>query len=388
MNKKMRELSEQINTLTLQAKAFMEGENKDVGKANELLDKVEELQKELDTERRIMELNKNDSINNTNPIKPLNPEGKDAKLNDAEKFAKGFRAIMKGTPAGQYLVESVDDRGGYTVPEDIQTKINHWKEVKYSFEQDISVETVSTNKGSRTYQKKGSPNGFVDVDENGAITGELDSPKYERISYVIQNRAGFMPVSNDLIDDSDTNIITAVVEWIGDSARVTTNQKVLEKIALKEQVDLKDLDGIKHAVNVTLGQAYKSGAKIYTNDDGLNYLDTLKDQNGRPLLNPDPTDAAKIALRCGVNVLPVKVLPNAEFETKTNKIPFIVGDLKDYIKKYVRKETTIAASNTATLGDYNAFATNTTLLRVMERNDYEVMDKDSIVNGYITVAGE
>ena len=380
MNKKMRELLAKIQEKTLQAKAFMEGENKDVEKANALMDEVDALQKEFETEKRVYEAEKlAGGQNATTPVESTGQE-KETEVSAVAKFAKAVRQFIK-----KGLVEGVDADGGYTVPEDVSTRVEHYKDVDYALEQDIDVVPVSTNKGSRTYQKKTTPNTFVDIDENGEITNEIEAPKFERVPYAIQDRAGFMPVSNDLVSDSDANIMEIVAEWLGKADVNTTNAKVLAKVGEKVQVDFKDIDGIKKAVNVTLGQAYKVGAKIYTNDDGLNYLDTLKDANDRPLLNPDPTDSAKLQLRCGTTILPIKVLPNEVWASVDNKAPFIVGNLFDYVRKYDRQHMSIKASDVASIGNFNAFAQNMTLLRAIVRDDYRVKDADSIVNGYITL---
>ena len=383
MNKKMREILAQIQAKTAEAKSFMEGENKDVDKANALMDEVDALQKEFETEKRMYEAEKMSGAQSaTNQVEPTGQE-KEVET-EVMKFAKAVRSFI----TGKGLVEGVDADGGYTVPEDVSTRVEHYKDVDYALEADIDVVPVSTNKGSRTYQKKGEVDTFVDIDENGAITEEIDAPKFERLSYAIKDRAGFMPVSNDLIEDSDANILEIVAEWLAKADVATTNKHVLAKVAEKVAVDLKDIDGIKKALNVTLGQAYKAGAKIYTNDDGLNYLDTLKDANGRPLLNPDPTAPANMTLRCGTTVLPIKVLPNKVFKTVENKVPFVVGNLFDYVRKYDRKKMSITASTIASIGSFNAFAQNMTLLRAIVRDDYRVKDADSIVNGYILVAGE
>lgn len=380
MNKKMRELLSKIQEKTLQAKAFMDGENKDVEKANALMDEVDALQKEYETEKRLYEAEKIAGAQNaTTPVEPTGQE-KETEVSAIAKFANAVRTfIRKG------LVEGVDEDGGYTVPEDVSTRVEHYKDVDYALEQDIDVVPVSTNKGSRTYQKKTTPNTFVDIDENGEITEEIQAPKFERVPYAIQDRAGFMPVSNDLVADSDANIMEIVAEWLGQADVNTTNAKVLALVATKEAVDLKDIDGIKKALNVTLGQAYKAGAKIYTNDDGLNYLDTLKDLNGRPLLNPDPTAPAQLQLRCGTTILPIKVLPNEVWASVDNKAPFIVGNLFDFARKYDRQHMSIKASDVASIGGFNAFAQNMTLLRAIVRDDYRIKDVDSIVNGYITL---
>ena len=381
MNKRMRELLGQIQAKSELAKGYLDGETKDVEKANEIMDQVDALQKEFETEKRIYEAQKSNGIEEAAPIVETEKNTED----DVTKFAKAVRTFIK-----KGLVEGVDEDGGYTVPEDVSTKVEHYKDVDYSLEADIDVVPVSTNKGSRTFQKKGDVDTFVDVDENGAITNEIEAPKFERLPYVIQDRAGFMPVSNDLVEDSDANIMNIMSEWLAKADVATTNAKVLGLVATKGQTDLVDINGIKKALNVTLGQAYKGGAKIYTNDDGLNYLDTLEDKNGRPLLNPDPTDSAKMTLRCGTTVLPIKVLPNKMFASDGTKVPFIVGNLFDFARKYTRKHLSIKASDVATIGNFNAFAQNMTVLRAIVRDDYRVKDADSIVNGYIdtSVVGE
>lgn len=384
MNKKMREILSKIQELTAQAKGFTEGENKDLTKANQLMDQVDALQAEYETEKRLYDAIKTTGAQSATAQVRDHAQGEDKKADEVANFAKAVRQFIK-----KGLVEGTDADGGYTVPEDVSTRVQYYKDVDYSLEQDIDVIPTTTNKGSRTYQKKGDVNSFVDIDENGAITNEIDAPTFERLNYAIQDRAGFMPVSNDLVNDSDANIADIVAKWIAKAAVATTNSKVLAKVNEKAQTDLKDINGIKKALNVTLGQAYKAGAKIYTNDDGLNYLDTLEDKNGRPLLNPDPTAPANVQLRCGTTVLPIKVLPNKVFNSTGTKIPFIIGNLFDYVAKFDRQHLSIKASDVASIGTFNAFAQNMTLLRAIVRDDYKVKDADSIVYGYIdTAAGE
>lgn len=387
MNKRMREILALIQEKTAEAKGFMSGENKDVAKATAIMDEVAELKSEYETEKRIYEAEKEAGVSGAE-AHAGNGEAEVKELTGEQIVAKEIRSIMTHV-ADKDLVESVDADGGYTVPEDIVTQVNHWPEIVYSFLDDISVENVSTNKGARTYQKKAQTEAFIDLDENGAITKKITAPQFERVTYAIQDRAGFMPVSNDLIHDSDANITGIVTEWLSRANIATANEKILGIIKAKSQVAIAGLNGIKKIVNVTLGQAYKAGAKIITNDDGLNYLDTLEDKNGRHLLNPDPTDSAKMALRCGTVVVPVKVVPNAAFPSEGTKAPFVIGDLKAGIRKYNRQSMSLKASDVAVLGDFNAFAMNMTLIRAILRDDYKSLDTDAYVYGYIdTAAGE
>ncbi len=384
MNKKMRELLSKMQAKTDEAKSLMSDEtNKDVEKAAELMNEVADLQKEFNVEKRIFELDKDNSAPSEEELE------KQKKVKETEDSVGKFAKAVKDILLKKSLVEGIDTDGGYTVPEDIQTKINKYAEVSYSLLGDIAVENVTTNKGSRTYQVKATGDVFVDVDENGAITKEIAAPKFERVSYLIKDRAGFMPVSNDLISDSDANITNTVTEWLGKAKVATSNAKILAIIAAKAKTDLKDLDGIRKAVTVTLGSAYKATSKIITNDDGLNYLDTLKDGDNRPLLNPDPTSPTDFRLRCGNVTISVKAIPNDVMASAPNAeqfdIPFIIGDLKQAIKKFDRQSMSIKASDVATIGSFNAYAQNMTLFRAILRDDYKEIDKDAYVNGYITV---
>lgn len=429
MNKRMRELLAQIEAKTAEAKSFMDGEEKDVEKASYLMDEVDRLKTEYETEKRIYEASKaNDPVGKAfeDPAANATPE-----KTAAEKFADAVKSIIT---KGAVPSESVGADGGYTVPEDIQTDINKWAEVDYSLLNDIDVVNVTTNKGARTYQKKGDADVFTDLDENGAITGQLAPPNFERVTYTIQDRAGFMPVSNDLISDSTANIVQVVTDWIGKSNVATSNAKILAIVKKKTQLNFCGIKGIKKAVNVTLGQAYKNGTKIYTNDDGLNFLDTLDDANGRPLLNPDPTSPAQLQLRCGTVVAPIRVIPNGIFASEKNyeltadtdivsgktyytrsgsegaytytevsspakaslgtyyecetRTPFIIGDLKSGIRKWDRQSVSIMASSVASIGSFNAFEKNMTLMRAILRDDYTELDSDAYVYGYIDTSSE
>ena len=172
--------------------------------------------------------------------------------------------------------------------------------------------------------------------------------------------------------------------WLGDESRVTANKLILDKIKTKTATDLKNLDGIKKALNVTLGQAYKPTSKIVTNDDGLQYLDTLKDTNGRYLLAPMPGDTMAMGLQVGPNIIPVFVVPNADMPTDTKKIPFIIGDLYEAVTYWDRALTTITISSVASIGTLNAFEEDLTLYRAIEREDVTLKDSDAIVRGFIT----
>ena len=382
MNKKMRELLAKIETKQALAKEYTEGENKDLAKAKEILDEIDKLQEEYEVEKRLFENEKESAKLNEEDVakieKNIAEKKEDKEEEDSiQKFAKQIRNIAKG------LNEGTPADGGYTVPEDISTMVEERREAKASLIDLVSVETVTTNKGSRTFKKRSQQKGFTKVGEGGKITS-TSTPQFERMDYVISKYAGYLPITNELLEDTDTNIVNIITEWLGDESRVTRNKIILDLIKTQSEVKLDGLDDIKKVLNVTLGSAFKSTSVIVTNDDGLQYLDTLKDNEGKYLLQPNPANPMEMRLAAGATTVPVKVIPNADLATTSNKIPFIIGDLKEGIRFFDRKQITINTSNVAAIGELNAFEEDLTLFRAIEREDCKIRDEEAFVNGYIS----
>ena len=381
MNKKMRELLAKIENKRELAKGYTEGENKDLEKAKEILNEIDKLQEEYEVEKRLFESEKESAKLNEEDVakieKNIADKKEDKEEDSIQKFAKQIRNIAKG------MNEGTPADGGYTVPEDISTMVEERREAKASLIDLVSVETVSTNKGSRTFKKRSQQTGFTKVGEGGKITS-TSTPQFERMDYAISKYAGYLPVTNELLEDTDANIVNIIVEWLGDESRVTRNKIILDLIKTQDETKLEGLDDIKKVLNVTLGSAFKATSVIVTNDDGLQYLDTLKDNDGKYLLQPNPANPMEMRLSAGAVTVPVKVIPNADLATTLNKIPFIIGDLKEGIRFFDRKQLTINTSNVAAIGELNAFEEDLTLFRGIEREDCKIRDEEAFVNAYIT----
>lgn len=374
----LQELLNQINAKKLEVKNLAEQ-----GKIEEAKTAKEELVKLQDQYNILKDIIENEQSGMTNGtanavgMKAVTANGPADAIHDfAEAARHGFytNTMTEGTKAD----------GGYTVPEDIKTKINQYKKAMFSLESLVDVEKVSTSTGRRTYQKRAQVEGFKAVAEAGKIQPSA-TPQFEILEYAIKKYAGYMPVTNELLADSDANIANALVKWFAEQDIATRNAQILTAIGTKAETDLKNLDGIKKAVNVTLGSAFIGSITIVTNDDGLQYLDTLVDKNGRYLLTPSIQDPAKKVLAVGASTIPIVVVPNSILTTKTNKVPFIVGDFKEAIKLFDRDKLSIMTSNVAAVGQLNAFEQDLTLFRGIERLDCKTKDANAFVNGYITV---
>ena len=373
MNKRMRDLLAQIKAKTDEAKTYMvDGENKDLDKAEALMTEVKELQRKFELEKAVVEAGATGVP--TTPVEGGEGEPVDSTKALADAARSGFKSMNEGTSAD----------GGYTVPEDILTNINKYKEAHFSLGTLIDRESVSTNSGRRTYQKRSQHTGFTEVGEGGKI-GKTAKLQFEVMSYNIKKYAGYLPVTNELLEDSDAAISNVITEWLGEESIATENAQIIEKVNSVEATPLTGIKDIKKALTVTLA-LFKDTAKIVTNSDGLHFLDTLEDKNGRPLLSPDPAKPMESYLSVGTRRVPVVVIPNEILASGDGgKIPVWMGDLHAFMKKFDRKQLTLTVSNTAAVEGFNAFEQDMTLFRAIEREDYQIKDDAAIVRGELTI---
>lgn len=375
MNKKLLELLNNINEKKRLVQTLAdEGKLEEAKNAKE---ELKELQNKFDLLKDILDPDGTGMVTdpvNINPV-PVN-EPKDSVKEFANAARRGFRnaTMVEGTPAD----------GGYTVPEDIQTRINEYRDAKASLINLVDVENVTTNKGQRTFKKRAQQTGFTKVAEGGKITAG-STPQFERISYEIEKYAGYFPCTNELLADSDANIVGVLTQWIGDESRVTRNKLILEVLATKDKTAIASVDDIKKALNVTLGQAFKPTSRIITNDDGLQWLDTLKDSDGDYLLQKNPANPMEMRLAAGATTVAITVVPNADLPTSESKIPMIIGDLHEAVKFFDRNQMSIMSSNIAAIGELNAFEEDLTLFRAIEREDCVMKDAAAFVYGEVTV---
>ena len=374
----MKQLLADMDAKRNMAKNYMEGEAKDVDKAIALLDEADNLEKEFDAEKRLADLQKEEA--------DTKAKAAAAKENEPSEITKAFlQGVKKRFKDYNGMREGSDVEGGYIVPQDIVTQINEFKHAEFSLLPLVDYNRVTTNEGSRTYESKATATGFGEMDEAGVIQ-QIENINFQPIKYNIRSYGGFLPVTNQLLQDTDAALQQTISKWFARKSVATANTLILKILKSKGEVGLSGLSGIKKVLNVTLGQAYKSSSIILTNDDGLQWLDTLKDQNGRYLLNPNPTEPTKLQLRAGATVVPIEVAPNNILPTESSKVPFIIGDLKEAVAYWDRQQYILNASDIASVGNVNAFAQNLTLFRALEREDACVKDPDSFVYGVITVA--
>lgn len=386
MNKKMREIKEKMDAKVLEARALLDGENKDVEKSAKLMNEVDELKKEFDIEKRLFE-NQQEEAKAASDKKAEKKAEKDSTM----KFAKTVRAMVRKdvTP----MSEGVDADGGYTVPVDISTRIEQYPTADFSVEPYITTENVTTNKGARTYEAKGTVVPFAKVDEGGAIP-PVATPKFERKSYTISDKGGYVPVTKDLMNDSDTNLEAYLIGKLGEKRTATINDEFFSGMTATggegqqdAPVDIETINDIKKIINVTIGSAYNS--QIMVNDDGWNWLDCLEDKNGRPLLTPYGDSNNRVGeLSVGGSIITVVRVPKKVWASTETHMPIIIGDTKAAFKRFDRQQLELKISDVAAVTGFNAFEQNGALIRAIMRDDAKVWDKDAFVYGQIAFPEE
>lgn len=286
------------------------------------------------------------------------------------------------------MSEGTDEDGGFTVPQDIQTDIIELRRTQDDLEQFVTIEPVTTEKGSRIVETDAESTPWPDVDEGAEFTEE-ETPKLKQVKYEIKKKGGILKTTRELLMDTATNILAFINKWIAKKSRATRNAAILKKLKEITADDVKaisDIDDLKNVFNTELDSAIAASSMVITNQLGFNWLDKLKDKDGNYIIQPDVTDKTKKLLfgEYPIHVVSKKVLKSVT-SGNTIKHPVYMGDPKEAITLYDREKITIELSTEA--GDL--WAKDLTGIKVRDRFDVQAIDEDAVVAGEITetVAG-
>src|SRR5690606_36126754 len=243
-------------------------------------------------------------------------------------------------------------------------------------------ERVGTLSGSRVWEKDEDMTPLQVVDEYQPLP-ELDNPKFVSIAYQLKKRADYLPITNELLRDSDQNILAYVTDWIARKVVVTRNTLIVQLLDTLAAKALPNLDHIKRVLNVDLDPAISRTAVVITNQDGFHFLDTQKDAQGRYLLQDDITrPGQKMLFGRPVVVVSNRYLPSRE-DTGQGKTfaPIYVGNGKQFAVWFTRGVYELASTREG--GE--AWRRVTTELRVITRDDLKQWDAAAMVKGELDV---
>lgn len=277
--------------------------------------------------------------------------------------------------------EGAGEAGGFIVPTDEQTKINELKRALNPLSALVRVENVNTMSGTRVLEKASDMTPFASVAELAAI-GEIDGPKFTQVKYAIKKFAGILPISEELLADSDQNLLAYVNGWLAKKSVATENAQILAVLKTLTKAPLTNLDGIKDLLNVTLDPTISLMSSVLTNQDGFNFLDKQKDTDGRYLLQPNPLDSTqKLLFGKPVTVVSNKVLPTDTSVASAKKAPVIIGSFTDAVVFFDRRATTLTGTSVG--GD--AWKRDSYDVKAVTRIDVQKFDDKAVVFGELTI---
>ncbi len=309
----------------------------------------------------------------------------DKTKNIANAFVNAIKAAVgKGALSDEdkeilnSMNEGTDEDGGLTVPKDIRTAVKELRRSEDALENLVNVERVSTLSGSRVIERYADQTPFDNVDE-AAQFPEVSTPQFEKIEYKVKKKGGILKVTQELLSDTAENIIGYLKKWIAKKAKATRNFMIVAKIreiTKDAEVPVEGLDELKKIFNILLDPAIALTAGVVTNQDGYNWLDTLKDKDGKYILQPDPTKPTSTLLfgKYPVKKVSNKTMPSVAAEGGF-KVPIVCGDLKEAITIFDRETLTVDISSSA--GDL--WGKDQTGIKVRERLDIQSVDEEAII---------
>lgn len=279
-----------------------------------------------------------------NPLRtfpePLTDEEKNAYFN------------LSGSPGQPALIENINTKGGYLVPQEQMATLQEIRKEFISLKDYVNV--VSTNTTSGTWPVYTQQDlKFQTLTE--MTEGAESDLTITQATYTVSDRILILPVSNQLIADSSIDIVSFMGRQLADAAVRTENDAIVAPLQtlitgdtgtnIAEATTITSYKSLNTAMFKTLDGVYYNAAKIFTNQDGFLWLANLDDAQNRPLFVPDVTNPNKYFYRGKeIVVIPNTQLPNTTISSK-NYAPFFVGDMKSYITFFDRAGLELAASD-------------------------------------------
>lgn len=262
--------------------------------------------------------------------------------------------------------------GKAVVPTEIINEVMDLKKSEYDLAKYVTVKQVGTPVG--TYPVALVNNGTLATKEELAEIGDVDANLFKGVDYKVATRAGKIYLSDELVEDSEVNIVAEVKAQLKKLVTNTNNSEITKLLLTFKKITAATLDDLKKVFNVELDPALS--LSVLTNQDGFNYLDTLKDSEGRYLLQPSITAPSGKQLFGA----PVIVISNKLMATPAGgAMPYVIGDFQQAL---------FLAQKNQVETNWEKFDSYSQGLAVVIRNDYEVIDEDAARYVELTPAAE
>ena len=388
MDPELLKLFNAINAKKEEVKKFCAEDRLD--EAEVAKEELKQMQNKFNLMYDLFEQEEDEKRNSIEDGEGTHAEEPENKKDSVKALTNVLKAVVNGQPVAKNDLEVIDAMseesdpdGGLTVPKDISTRI---KELRRSFdalENLVNVEHVATETGSRVIEKEADSTPFDNVEE-AAEFGEISTPQFEKINYKVKKKGGILKVTRELLQDTSENIMAYLNKWIANKSKATRNALILKAVRDNaEQHTVESIDDLKDIFNTLLDPAIAVSSCIVTNQDGYNWLDKLKDKDGRYIIQPNPLNKTDGLLfgKYSIKVVSNKTLKSNYPVTGGYGVPIICGDLKEFVTIFDREQLVIDINDRA--GEY--WKHDQTALKVRERLDIQVIDKAAAVVAIVPV---
>lgn len=363
------QMKQKLQTMRDEAQALLD-ENK-IEDARAKMQDIKALQDAILMQEELEQLQKDEAAGKI--TEATNPEDK-AKTHENANIIRAMLKKVTNTPLTQaendlLLPTTAAPDGangeGYILPKEVQTKIHEKIRSYRSIRDIIGYMPVGALSGSYPIENFETVSELIDFTDGtpGSTSNDI---KFKNIEFKLKEKAAFIEMSNTLLAMTDNNLIEYISRIFARKAVITENK--LGIAALKKDKTVKELaswESLRSSLNVDLDPAMLLGTVILTNQDGYDFLDSQKDANGRPLLQPDPTNPSIYRFK-GYTV---EVFANNLLPTEDGKAPVFYGNLKE-AANLIDWEGKVMFKVSSEAG----FWSNTTVARLIEFVDVEQND--------------
>ena len=223
------------------------------------------------------------------------------------------------------------------------------------------VERVKVNIGSGKYPLIKKTDGVMVSTEELKSNPELGKPAISEIDYSIKTYRGYVPVSQEMIDDADYDIMSIVEDEVFNQGENTELSLVTAVLKTATQADAAGFDGIKDIYNKKLKSIYK--ASIVVTKSMFAALDKVKDKDGRYMLQTDVASPTGYSFG-GKTIYKVD---DTVFGNEGD-MKFFIGDVTEFVKEFDRAQVSVKWVNNDIYGQ---------LLGLFIRLDIKKVDEEA-----------
>ncbi|MGL9912650.1 phage major capsid protein [Enterococcus sp. DIV0213h] len=305
--------------------------------------------------------------------KPAEDENEDEKLRqDKEGEERSMKEIQDLTSKVQDFEAYIRTQGTETrgldttngsvlVPVEVSNSVLELKDGQVDLSKYVTKEAVGTGQGKFPVAKRAQA--ILATKAELAEIAEIDEPLFLEVDYKCETRIGQIAFSNELIEDAEIDVVAYAKRSMERMVTNTNNANIMTVLKGFTAVNATNADELKRVVNVDLDP--ELDLKIVMNQDAYQLIDTLKDADGRYLLQ-DSIASASGKMLFGKEVILVsnKVAPTAK-----STAGFIwIGDLKEAVFMAQRNEIS---------AEWEKFDRYSKGLAVGIRSDYKKIDAEA-----------